>query len=548
MPNKLSYSEYYIQQMGFIDDYLNLLATGSSPSIDQARIQRMKQREPQQSIHFLDEFLEITPGKELETTRIGYWPRKDRTYPNIQLAPEAALISGKDRRLSRSRLVHGPVDFYLDSQLEQPTTISVITACAPNLMGSSAIDLAEFSTGTAKDNRQLQANKYKTECEKLASFIVSNAKTQGHNELIMPAFGVGVYINTLEPASRLLATEIMYKAFAQAASAYQIDIKWIVWAGDKDPHKKAQLLQSHSNQYMQPIIAHDMLAYTQERIKAGTNVVMLNPGSDRTIGGLYIHEHPKTLEEQFAQQSDLVMLHSEFNQSMVNRFHQEFNQRKLAQPNFGPAVKPKPQTNSLNDLANQIKNTIGMDEHPWIIQEGTNYKISFKKQNNTSQLVDFLYERGISGKDGNKKTIQNKDGYFVIFLTSRQYLELPVALNKKSIVPEPLNPQPLKNSPQINSPSTKIDLLPPTTHAPNTSSASIMLTIGAGFFAGAGVAGIVLGALALASILTFIIPPLAIALVAGGAAALGAGITGMYFFSKDLSANTDKSNENAFKP
>jgi hypothetical protein len=104
----------------------------------------------------------------------------------------------------------------------------------------------------------------------------------------------------------------------------------------------------------------------------------------------------------------------------------------------------------------------------------------------------------------------------------------------------------------IRSRSTRINLLPPPTPIPtstqNDNSASIMLTIGAGLFACAGAASIVLGALALASIIAFIIPPLAIALVAGGAVALGLGITGLCFFSKHLSDNKDTSKEDALEP
>ncbi|RUQ78146.1 hypothetical protein [Legionella septentrionalis] len=76
---------------------------------------------------------------------------------------------------------------------------------------------------------------------------------------------------------------------------------------------------------MRPIIHKDMLGYAQELKQQGMDVVVLNPGSDRTIGGSYPTENPDTLEEKIAQKSDLVLLHSVYNQSMVDAFKIKFS-------------------------------------------------------------------------------------------------------------------------------------------------------------------------------------------------------------------------------
>ena len=330
MQKKLSYNVYYAKQMQFIDRYIR----SDFDENDKERLNRVKKKQHQQSIHFLDDFLNIEQGKELDTTRIGYPPLDTVSYKpsELVLAPAAHTIRPENRRLSRYRLVYGPVDFYLGSQLERPTEIPVITACAPNLLGSSRVDLDEFSIG-GECNRRLKVKEYGTECNKLAEFIVGTAKQQEHTRLIMPAFGVGIYISKLDKASKKIAREKMYSAFAEAALKHQIQIDWIVWAGDPNSAQTAKTLARYSakNPSMQPVIHEDMMLYAQEFATGQEKIVVLNPGSDRTIGGAYTTKHPRTLEEQMAQQSDLVLLHSQSNQPMVEQFKEEFAQRKQLQ-------------------------------------------------------------------------------------------------------------------------------------------------------------------------------------------------------------------------
>ena len=430
----LTYDEYYNQQMKFFDRYIRKQITPA----DNIRLDRINKKKPQQSIYFLDDFLGIDQVQALKTTQIGYDPL---TCKDI-LAPSASEAK-TNRAFTRNRIIYGPVDFYLDKQLENPTEISVITACAPNLMGTSDADLQQFSTKTTnkKGSRQLKVNEYAQEADKLAEFIVATAKNAGNDRLIMPAFGVGVYIKTLNKKSQALATQIMYEAFAKAAAKNKIQVEWMVWANETkyEPKVMAETLSSYSqnNPYMKPVIEADMLDYTKQAIQNGQKVAMLNPGSDRTIGGKFTHKNPKTLEEQIAQQSDLLVLHSQFNEAMVKNFNDEFKFRKNALLNQGqvkpnPLTPTKPPVPNLKSIAELIGKIPDINEVPWVIPDSKNSKISFKSQTIALKFCNYLYQNDIVSHKNNSlpKTIQPEGKYFVVFLTNKDYSKLVNLLTK----------------------------------------------------------------------------------------------------------------------
>lgn len=74
---------------------------------------------------------------------------------------------------------------------------------------------------------------------------------------------------------------------------------------------------------------------------------------------------------------------------------------------------------------------------------------------------------------------------------------------------------------------------PEPTHKTESSNISAynVLTMGCGFLAAVGAAALIVGALALASIITVIAPPVGLALIITGAVALGTGLTGAGFFA-----------------
>ena len=345
---QLSYDKFYNAQMQFIHRYIS----GKFDYADMQRIARINQMKNSQHMHFMDDFLLIQPGNELKTTRIGYRPLEHIDadlipYPNENeiMAPQKAEIYGRDRRCSRYRLIEGPVDFYLDRNLENAITMHVITTCAPNLMGTSENDLQFYCKNYIPDQRSYELNndRYQQECNKIAEFIISTAKASGTEKLIMPAFGVGVYIQKLSHESKKMAREIMFRSFAAAANRHQLPVDWIVWDNPRNPSEGPEMqavLNNFSNDFMKTTLHSDMLTYAKAEKERGLNISILNPGSDRTVGGAYTARNPKTLEEQIAQQSDLVLLHTVFNQPMVDEFNMKLAARRAAlQQQHNPAAQ-----------------------------------------------------------------------------------------------------------------------------------------------------------------------------------------------------------------
>ncbi len=413
MPGPLDYAQYYQEQMSFLVSHIENQPLNAA---QQTRAQRIKNNLAKQVAYFTDDFLAITPGNELLTTRIGYVPPNGS---NITLLAPDKNQANAYRHLTRQRLVYGPVDFYLDSQFATPTEIPIITTCAINLMGTSPHDSANFNP-----NGVFNTVEYQKECDKLADFIVSAAIKHGHDRLVMPAFGVGLYIQTLAPASQDKARELMYKAFAQAAQKQQLQVDWIVWAKDPKKNQLQQQLSALSNPYINPIIHEDFLQYGQELLANNVNAVLLNAGSDRTVGGKYTANKGRMdklpVEEQMTQQSDLALLHTEYNKVMADNFKKQVAARRMQvaqpKPRRIPATAPYTPLSGGNDDALAIKNYLGAKEHPWIYSNGTDYKISFKSPASAQSLVNKGQNLGLR--------ITQEGSYYAIYLSASLYQHL----------------------------------------------------------------------------------------------------------------------------
>jgi|GEM_PF-6084538 len=399
-------------------------------------INHLIELQKKQKIIFRDEFLAINEEKALETTRIGYTPYEQITYSNRKnhLAPQKP----DSRHLTRYRMVYGPVEFD-DPASPYPTTIPLITTCAINL-STSDNDLKNFSSG-GKTDRTLIADIYQNECEKIADFIVGTAKKEGHTHLIMPAFGVGVYISKLSHQSKELAKEIMYKAFAKAASKHQINVEWVIWLNPANPNAANSTIETQkqlttfapNNPYIQSVIHEDLLAYTNEQVLGGQQCVMLNAGSDRTIGGRFI-KIATTIEEQLVVQSNnfqLLKLHSTLNPFLESPFLEAFKNRKkqFVQPaitshqqRFFPE-KNSSQKEIFIEIAAQIKEMFLTKEKPMLfnLNKG-NISVSFKNESDAGIFANGLYKNGIqSFSTGNAKKVQTNGSYFYVVLTKNDY-------------------------------------------------------------------------------------------------------------------------------
>lgn len=433
MAMTMSYKEYYYTQMQFLNDFINKKENNTNRGKEALELLQKQQ------IYFQDEFLKIpTAEKGIETIRLGYKPilnekgDVDEKLPLI-LAPDKP--NAVNRHLARHRLVYGPVNFYLNFQFEKPTKMPVISACAPNFSGSSIKDFEAFTTGNpTTKNLTLQEAPYTKACEDLATFIIKTAKENGHDKLIMPAFGVGVYVLHLNDESKKKATEIMYRAFAKAAEAFKLKIDWIIWENDPNGAQIQKQLLEYSKA-ITPVMG-DLMKHSEAMLQKGENIALLNPGSDRTVGGIYTKYQPTTLEEQIAQQSDLVLMHSDVNTVMVDKFKKEFNLRlqppiiskDLEKPEKPEGKQENTLLEDITSVASIIQKTLNTNTSPKIQSvlsrpdNHLSYRVSFDNGNEAEKFVSTLFDNNIkSVKNGGKKDIQIKSNVFNVYLTATDF-------------------------------------------------------------------------------------------------------------------------------
>lgn len=400
-------------QMSFVR---KLLDRESLSNEEQQRWQAIQQLQARQAVYLHPDFKAV-PEHHLDlTARIGY-------HPTAGVIPGGvADAKFPSRPLSRKRVIIGPVNFYFDDGEKQ---VNVITACAPNLMGTSEKDQSDFSKGShtqwsnhsrkdAPCERHLKVDDYTDECNKLAQFILSSAKAEGIELLIMPAFGVGVYINTLSESSKEKAKKAMYRAFATAAEDLEISVQWIVWDGLADAGAECDFYNdlSSGRDYIMSITG-DIFELAKADYQC--NFAILNAGSDRTIGGLYTKKGATTMEEQIAQRSDLLFLQSAtFNAVITQKMKEAYEKlpaltTPTAQLPLLPAAEPSPggvaSSGDRMRLAEKIRALLVMspnDRHNPMVFET---RISFKKKDEAQRFCNkfFIDDKNICTNNTNNR-------------------------------------------------------------------------------------------------------------------------------------------------
>lgn len=300
------------EQLNFLDYYIRSRNSKNHPSQYREKIEEIQELNQRQRVFFHDDFLPAYKARRhREHLRLGSQPIRGKTYNRSQLGLAPELADSTYRQLSRYRIVCGPIPYDLDGFGKETTRINTVTACAINLMGSSRQDLQQFTP-----QKRLNTELYKQETQKIVGFLLKTIKSLGATRLVMPAFGLGVYIKTLSDEDKRTAKEIMADTFANLAKEFDIVVTWVVWQNKKEREFLEGTIP-HDNHYVQ-YVDGDLIHVAATHNSPTT--YMLNPGSDRTIGGAYCSVLPHTLEEKIAQISRLLILHSELNRPMMECF------------------------------------------------------------------------------------------------------------------------------------------------------------------------------------------------------------------------------------
>jgi hypothetical protein len=191
-----------------------------------------------------------------------------------------------------------------------------------------------------RDNREekraftLNLIHYQNTCSELAEMYFRAALTNGAKTIIFPDFGLGVFIKQLTPDSKKEACHIMRSAIHACAQKHKdaITTRWVLYdnpKGTKDEQKKMQNLCCELRDKYPDLNCeiNDFFKLMQEDDNTG---IFVNPGSDRTIGGKYYTPCPKTLEEQIAQKTSLLLVQSDnFNSKALDTAYQNRNPRTV---------------------------------------------------------------------------------------------------------------------------------------------------------------------------------------------------------------------------
>lgn len=314
------------------DDHKELLE-GALDAYDVSRGQLSKNQKAIQ-LYYLSEFADIQWPEQEKSSLLpltafsnpGFLPPevKDKSKQMTTLRDRGMFAPGRNdcnRQYSKYRVLIGPVyDVVLNKN------INILTGCAPNLM-TSPKDIEKYII----DRNKLNRKEYNETCLKIAELFCAAAKKQGYNKMVMPDFGLGVYLKKLtDERQREIARECMYGAFARAAEHYRIKIDWVIFGKGID----TTIQKKYNNKFFN-FDQGDIFARFKE---ADDKTVFINPGSDRTVGGDLWMENPRTLEEQDAQRTQLIATMSAGMNSHLKAQFTSRNQQKCIIPQLQPTT------------------------------------------------------------------------------------------------------------------------------------------------------------------------------------------------------------------
>ncbi len=298
-------------------------------------------------------------------------------------APEPKNAEG--REYSKHRVIVSDVpminnDFSISK-------IKIITACAPNLMGTSETDRNKY----LDSNGKIKTEAYKKACDEIANLIIYAAKDNQIQPLKIGEFGLGVYLKSLSPDEKNVARAIMYQAFAAACEKYDQNVEWIIWNNGTNAEKVVNNLNKNhfaNNRWIQAK-SGNLIADLSMWKKQNPDFGELNNGSDRTIGGKLTHFNPTTTEEQLAQNSLIAFVQTKANPhfldnanviNLSNNSKSPLNSKKpITAPSIDLSGVEGPKTSKTLDANNLVKCL----------------ELSCGKQNQAEELALALKEKGL---------------------------------------------------------------------------------------------------------------------------------------------------------
>ena len=334
-----------------------------------------------------------------------------------------------DRTLTKHRIVASPVKLYMSSygrKFEKPSRITVTTTCAPNAMRRSMQDKQEFyQDNDLKHYQQFMKLQYQR--------ILWAQVEQKTEVLIMPPFGLGVYLQTLSDTQKAKAIQLNYRALKEALNEQDDwgNLKEIICAmpdagGKNNYHQVAKgELQYYSGSCPVTLAKVDMLECAAKCAEY-YDVNLLNAGADNSIGGSYADTHQDRMppaEETLTQASDLFYQQSNQKSAKFEAFpsHLNYTRQAVATSAAAPIHSTIPVDTKV--LSKLFTNWTQVANDPAWIREPKGRHVNYQLSFNTSQAAQKLCSQLQANCNITAKPFKDKN-YHVVEITTADFLKL----------------------------------------------------------------------------------------------------------------------------
>lgn len=231
------------------------------------------------------------------------------------------------RHNSKHRTVTSQVTCYANGygeDLEKPIQLTITSCCAPNFMGSSPRDEREFTDGNGRLRNNGQP--YQDFLKTLFKRVLSDQDKAKSQVVILPEIGGGIYLDQLSDEGKAEASRCYNQALREALNESKFEhiqeiVRPLPDTNGNDPNQRSLAFDRASHAFADfkgnprvTIANTDALEAAIIAKESGREVGIINPGSDRTIGGAFEergtgrNSHHTTLEEVLANVTDLAFV------------------------------------------------------------------------------------------------------------------------------------------------------------------------------------------------------------------------------------------------
>jgi|GEM_PF-2146009 len=331
------------------------------------------------------------------------------------------------------------------SEEVQPFEMIIATGCAPNFSKVDYPDMAKFFEKGILKEADLKAT-----LKLLYKQWLYVLTQHGADVCIFPFVGSGIYLDCLNDEDKITVKQLNLQAFKEAIEEVNPKAEIVLALPNTDRANADRqspdftmaeniFSQNYRSSTSFSIVNGDIFSLARAATMSGKKPGILNPGSDRVIGGQMLDCTKTSLEEIIATLTDMAFYQS-------SDFNRNFNYQVYPD---SLSVNPRPSTNMRlfetrenNALRTETKQAVEKIKAYYsegyklnivdIIEVDGNKKVFLDKHESAASLITILLKQGMgNSRDNNRpKTLQTDSmtGRPFVMLTARQYNGLLTAI------------------------------------------------------------------------------------------------------------------------